>query len=226
MKLIKKHKLIMSAKRKIFEDKYKETTYKYFCNKYNDFHKINLEAENTLLCGKPQAGKSAFTFAVATMNLLLGKTSIFIVRNFTQDYEHLAEKFLRFSREHNLFMKKTEMKETKKISTVYAGIMSFKKIGKDKLGEPIHKLCNSDKIKKALEKNSMTMIIALANGTQLAGLNILLDEIQELNNIVIYTDEADSIGYSEIKDPAPLRHRPCIYSFTILYIEKCLLTHF
>ena len=212
MKFIGKSKLIMCSKRKINQDKYKETTYQYLCNKFNDFHKVNLEAENTLLCGKPQAGKSAFTFAVAIMNLLAGKTSIFIVRNFTQDYEHLAEKFLRFSQEHQLFMKKNFPEETKTINTVYAGDMSFKKIGKDKLGNPIHKLCNSDKIKKALEKNSMNIIIALANGTQLAGLNILLDEMPELNNIVIYTDEADSIGYSEIKDPAPLRHRPDEYN--------------
>lgn len=41
-----------------FEDEYTEFTYKWLINKFPDFHNVNLEAQTSLMTGRPQCGKS------------------------------------------------------------------------------------------------------------------------------------------------------------------------
>ena len=128
------------------------------------------------------------------MRLLIGKPCLFIVRNFTQDSEHMKAKITRFNNEYKEHMKR----EVNGIEVVDAVTMSLCKTG----------IKNAEKIYDAIK--SPKLIIALSNGTQLKCINIVLDNIKNETNIdpelAIYIDEADSIGYSEIKEPKPPKH--------------------
>ena len=88
------------------EDEYTKTTHRWLNEKFPDFCKVNFDNTTCLLTGKPQAGKSGFSFGVTLMHLLLGKPVVFIVRNFTQDAEHMKAKLLRFAKEHTKQMNK------------------------------------------------------------------------------------------------------------------------
>uniref|UniRef100_A0A6C0H337 Uncharacterized protein n=1 Tax=viral metagenome TaxID=1070528 RepID=A0A6C0H337_9ZZZZ len=191
-----------------------QNTYEWLLEKFPDFRKINFNDTTCLLTGKPQAGKSGFSFGIALMHLLLGKPVIFIVRNFTQDAEHMKAKLKRFSQEHVKQMKKYSC-SYRTIDVVDAVEMSLKKIN-----EEVFELLNSKSIKEALKGKNMKMVIALANGTQLKCLNMAIEEVN--TNIVMLTDEADAIAYSDIKDPAPQKHKAGEYS---KLRQKCSQTY-
>ena len=191
-----------------FKDMYIQNTYEWLIEKFPDFRKVNLHNTTSLLTGKPQAGKSGFSFGVALMQLLLGKAVIFIVRNFTQDAEHMKAKIDRFAQEHLRQMKKYDFSTEivyETIGVVDATEMSLRDDG------VVFKLTNAKNTKEALKGKNMKIVIALANGTQLKCINMALEQLEEegkLNpNIVLLTDEADAIAYSDIKDPAPQKHK-------------------
>jgi hypothetical protein len=198
-------------------DMYIQNTYDWLLEKFPDFRKINFSDTTCLLTGKPQAGKSGFSFGIALMHLLLGKPVIFIVRNFTQDAEHMKAKLKRFSQEHLKQMKKYSSSQItyRTIDVVDAVEMSLKKINED-----VFELLNSKNTKEALKGQNMKMVIALANGTQLKCLNMAIGEVN--TNIVMLTDEADAIAYSDIKDPAPQKHKAGEYS---KLRQKCSQTY-
>ena len=215
-----------------FEDEYTEFTYKWLINKFPDFYHVNLEAQTSLMTGKPQAGKSAFSFGVALMCLLQGKPVVFIVRNFTQDAEHMKAKLERFALEHQTYMKECVTKiphSSHTIGIVDAVKMSLVKTGVDEEGNDILAVKNGEETKEALRGKNMKMVIALANGVQLKCINMMLDEIEEedeegeiQSKLVMLTDEADAIAYSEIKEPGPPKHKAAEYDYLR---QRCAQTY-
>ena len=214
-----------------FKDLYTLYTYNWLIEKFPDFRKVNLHDTTCLLTGKPQAGKSGFSFGVALMQLLLGKPVIFIVRNFTQDAEHMKAKLERFAQEHLKQIKKYYNKFSaqsvyRTIGVVDAVEMSLNIVGTNENGGDVFSLTHSKNIKEALKGKNMKMVIAIANGTQLKCLNMALEELEDegfLNsNLVMLTDEADAIAYSEVKDPAPQKHKAGEY---LILRNKCRHTY-
>ena len=49
---------------------YKHSMYQWLLKKFPNFHEVSFDWEAGLLCGKPQAGKSAFTFGIVSIELL------------------------------------------------------------------------------------------------------------------------------------------------------------
>lgn len=205
-------------------DEYTKCTHNWLLEKFPDFRKVNMKDTTCLLTGKPQAGKSGFSFGVALMYLLLGKPVVFIVRNFTQDAEHMKSKLERFAAEHMKEMKKYLPKHLHRtIGVVDAAEMSLNKLEKDELE---YSVTGFEKTKEALKGKNMNMVIALANGTQLKCLNMVLNQLEhegEFNpDLVMLTDEADVVAYSEIKDPSPLKHKAAEY---VILKERCNQTY-
>ncbi len=203
-----------------FKDLYIQYTYDWLCEKFPDFHKVNLNDESCLLTGKPQAGKSWFSFGIALIHLLLERPVVFVVRNFTQDVEHMKAKLARFALEHKKQMAKYSypISFSRTIGIVDAVKMSLVNTEKD-----VFCVKNFEEIKEALKGQNMKMVIALANGSQLKCINIVLDKLGEYNqNLVMLTDEADSVAYSEIKNPAPQKHKASEYN---ILKERCYNTY-
>lgn len=191
---------------------YIDLTYKWMVHhKFTEFHNVDLESENSLLFGKPQGSKSAFTFGVALMCLLKQKSVIFIVRNYTQDVEHMKAKLDRFAKEHMKAMKEYGFTNTPSIGVVDAAKMSLEKKSDGKfIVKDYHD------VKEALHGRNMKMVIALANGIQLKAINMILDQIDkekesEKCKLVVLTDEADAVGYSKLKIPEPEKHKTIEY---------------
>ncbi len=202
-------------KRKYDQQEYYELIYKWLCRKFADFHNVDLEWTNALFCGKPQAGKSAFTFAVVLMRMLRNKPCIFTTRNYIDDAKHMQAKIERFANDHVAHMRQLGFTDTSSIKTVYAGNMSQIKVGKDQEGNDIEEVRGYEEVMDALRGNSMTMVIALANGHQLGAINKVLNILAEEDDFtapVLFTDEADAIGYAPIQRPGPKRHRPNEYA--------------
>jgi len=203
-----------------FKDLYTQHTYDWLCEKFPDFHKVNLNDDSCLLTGKPQAGKSCFSFGIALLHLLLGRPVIFVVRNFTQDAEHMKAKLGRFALEHKKQMEKYSypMSSSRTIGVVDAVKMSLLKTEND-----VFYVEEFEEVKEALKGQNMKMVIALANGAQLKCINMVLDKLKNFNqNLVMLTDEADSVAYSEIKNPAPQKHKAAEY---ITLKERCSNTY-
>jgi len=205
------------------EDEYTKTTHRWLNEKFPDFCKVNFDDTTCLLTGKPQAGKSGFSFGVALMHLLMEKPVVFIVRNFTQDAEHMKAKLIRFAKEHAKQMNKYSSEPIDRtIGVVDAVQMSLVKDEKN----DIFSVTGYEEIKEALKGKNMNMVIALANGSQLKCINMVLDKIEEEGEfnpeLVMLTDEADAVAYSEIKDPSPLKHKAAEY---VILKERCKQTY-
>ncbi len=203
-----------------FKDLYIQHTYDWLCEKFPDFHKVNLNNESCLLTGKPQAGKSGFSFGIALIHLLLERPVVFVVRNFTQDVEHMKAKLGRFALEHKKQMTKYSypMSYTRTIGIVDAVQMSLVKTE-----EAVFCVKDFKEVEEALKGKNMKMMIALANGAQLKCINMVLEKLGEYNqNLVMLTDEADSVAYSELKNPAPQKHKAAEYN---ILKERCYNTY-
>lgn len=158
---------------------YIEDSYAWLCHKFPDFHTVDFDATQTLIAGKPQAGKSEFTFGVALMLSLRGMTPLMILRNFSKDAVQMASKLERFTNCHKDFMLKqgwSREEVTRRALTSVSAIDDLKDIS---VGLQQHKL-----------------IFILYNGYQLNIMNILCENI----SYVLLVDEADAVGYGEIKD--------------------------
>lgn len=202
-----------------FKDLYIQHTYDWLCEKFPDFHKVNLNDKSCLLTGKPQAGKSWFSFGIALLHLLLERPVIFVVRNFTQDVEHMKAKLGRFALEHKKQMQKYSypMSSCKTIGVVDAVKMYLAKTEND-----LFNVKDFEEVKEALKGQNMKMVIALANGAQLKCINMVLDKLESNQNLVMLTDEADSVAYSEVKNPAPQKHKAAEYN---TLKERCSNTY-
>jgi len=175
-------------------------------NNFSDFCKLNMEWNNVLLCGKPQAGKSSYMFGIALLSILKKKPCIFVVRNYIQDAAHMKIKFERFSQQHKIYMEKLGYNNFPSIKIIDSSVMTLCKKEDNNF---IVK--NYDTVKEALRGNNMEIVVALSNGTQLKCLNMVLDQLRnenrEVPDLVTLVDEADCIGYSEIKINEPSKHK-------------------
>ena len=168
---------------------FNETTYKWLCAEFPDFHSLDLDARTTLIAGKPQAGKSEFTFAIALMAILRNKIPIMILRNFSKDAVQMQSKIKRFALRHAQFMSK----------------MGF---GSDVILQSI--LTNSSESNLLVAVgDSKKLILTMYNGYQLN----VIKELTQDKEYILLVDEADAIGYGETKDEEerPLHHAPLEY---------------
>jgi hypothetical protein len=205
-----------------FRNMYVQKTYNWLLEKFPDFCKVNLDDKTCLLTGKPQAGKSGFSFGIALMQLLLEKPVIFTVRNFTQDAEHMKAKLKRFAKEHTEQMKKYFPENSLyTIQIVDAVEMSLQVVKEDTFV-----ITGFKNTKEALKGKNMKMVITLANGTQLKCINMVLDQLKDegfsINNLIMFTDEADAVAYSCIKIPSPQKHKAAEYA---TLKQKCHQTY-
>ena len=150
-----------------------------------NLYQVNHDAKELLIYGMPQAGKSAFTFANAIIQLMKGKSCIFVVRNSIQDAIHMKEKAKRFS-------KMLKSYGLQSLDTVYAGDMVCQWETEDD-HKRLKEVSNHKHIQEALSGEKKKMVIALANMYQLSALNYLCQEVT--NEIVLLIDEADSLSY-------------------------------
>ena len=154
-------------------------------NTFVNLHQVNHEAKELLIYGMPQAGKSAFTFANAIIQIMKGKSCIFVVRNSIQDAIHMKEKAKRFSK----LLKSYGLKS---LDTMYAGDMVCQWGIEDGV-KYLKEVENHDHIQEALFGNEKKLVIALANMYQLSALNYLCRDRNDA--IVLLIDEADSVAY-------------------------------
>jgi hypothetical protein len=176
-------------------------TYKWLCQQQSEFFSVSFEERTTLICGKPQSGKSMFSFSVALMYILLDVPVVFITRNLTQDAIHIIEKLKRFSDEHKKYMQKIGFTCSFVLRTMFIGECSKNTINND--------------ITKALT-SSKKIIVALANGFQLKCLNEVISQFENGIKFALITDEADVIGYSAIKSEAEIAHHKA-FEYNTLY---------
>ena len=168
---------------------YIEVTYNWLCMEFPDFHTLDLASESTLIVGKPQAGKSEFTFGIALMAYLHNKIPIMLLRNFTRDAIQMQSKIRRFSLRHAKYMHKLGFKDEPILTSLLAN-------------SPEQKLINA-------LTNQKKLILAIYNGYQLNMLNKLVPDI----DFILLVDEADAIAYGDLKeeDDRPIYHAPKEY---------------
>ena len=156
-------------------------------NNFVNLYQVNHDAKELLIYGMPQAGKSAFTFANAIIQIMKGKSCIFIVRNSIQDAIHIQEKAKRFS-------KMLKSNGLQSLDTVYAGDMVCNWETEDGV-KRLKEVGNYKHIQEALFGKKKKMVIALSNMYQLKALNHLYETRNKTSNIVLLIDEADSLAY-------------------------------
>lgn len=154
-------------------------------NNFVNLYQVDYEADETLIYGMPQAGKSAFTFANAIIQIMKGKSCIFVVRNSIQDAIHMQEKAKRFSE----LLKSYGLCS---LETVYAGDMVCDWDIIDDV-KYLKEVSNHEHIHEALFGEKKKLVIALSNMYQLSAINYLCEE--STNKIVLFIDEADSLAY-------------------------------
>lgn len=158
---------------------YIEDSYMWLCQQFPDFHTVDFEAPQTLIAGKPQAGKSEFTFGVALILSLRGMTPLMILRNFTKDAVQMASKLLRFNNRHGEFMIKRgwDVKDvSSKSLTSVSAVDDLKNL--------------------SVGLQTKKLVFVLYNGYQLNLMNILCENI----SYSLLVDEADVVGYGEVKE--------------------------
>jgi len=162
---------------------YNNTTYEWLCSEFPDFGSLDINAYSTLIVGKPQAGKSEFAFGIALMAILQDKIPIMILRNFSKDAVQMQSKIKRFALRHAQFMNKMGFGSKIALKSIFANSIEM--------------------------KGTKKLILTLYNGYQL---NVVKKLTQDMDYILL-VDEADAIGYSEIKeeDERPKHHAPIEY---------------
>ena len=154
---------------------YIEDTYLWLCQQFPDFHTVDFDSPQTLIAGKPQAGKSEFTFGVALMLSLMGMTPLMILRNFSKDAVQMASKLERFSQRHREFMLGRGWVDEVGLTSVSA-------------------IDDLKDISVGLQKRKLLFV--LYNGYQLNLMNILCEHI----SYALLVDEADAVAYGELKE--------------------------
>jgi hypothetical protein len=192
-------------------EEYKKFTYTWLCDKFPGFYKIK-DLKSTLLCGKPQSGKSVFTFACALMEILRGKSVVLAIRNSEGDLIQMASKVKRFAVQHVSEMKKYGFIKTPTIEMVEAQQISSIRVKEGCEEKSVLK--GYESVVDAMVGPVKKLVAVMSNGHQLQYINRLIDEyMNEEDPLVLLTDEADAIGYSEILNPKhPQYHSSLEYS--------------
>jgi hypothetical protein len=149
--------------------RYYEATYRWLCIQFPDFHDMTMDAISTCIAGKPQGGKSDFTFGIALLSRLRGFVPIMILRNFSKDAVQMQRKFERFISRHEQYMNSQGWNESR--MKVY--------------------VTNDVSIK---EFDDLNLILVLYNGYQLN----IANTMTSTKKYVLLVDEADVIAYGEI----------------------------
>lgn len=149
---------------------------------FPDFHSMTMDAKATCIAGKPQAGKSEFTFGVALMCYLRGMVPIMILRNFSKDAVQMQRKFQRFMGRYDDYMK---MQGYKSLDMRAVDVSRIREGARD-------------------------LVLTLYNGYQMAHVT----EIYGTSNYALLVDEADAVGYGDIKeeDRRPKHHAASEYN--------------
>jgi hypothetical protein len=156
-------------------------------NKHLNLYQVDFESKDTLLYGVPQGGKSAFTFANAAIQMEMGKSCVFVVRNYVKDAIHMIEKSKRFS---NILTDNN----FKSFQMIYGGVMSCSWCENEEGVKYVSNVSNSSSIEKALFGKKKKIVIVLANVHQLSALNFILEK-RKADNLMLFVDEADAIAY-------------------------------
>lgn len=148
-----------------------QRTYEWLNNKFPDFHNINFDAKSTVIVGKPQAGKSYFSFGIALYNILNDRPVILVLRNFSKDAIQMLSKSKLFSKEYSEFM------------------------GNEKYNLDTVLLINYENVLDSLIGKNKKLIIIMNNSYQLRNINRLISE-NNIENVCVLVDEADELGYN------------------------------
>lgn len=172
----------------------------YLETKFKDFNKVDFTKQNTVVCGFPQAGKSAYTFAIALQYILNDKPVIMVLRNSCRDSIQIKDKARKFAQEHIAHMKSIGYKNCPSLDVVLASEMSCTRT--------TDQLRNYTNVLNGLTGKYKKLIIVINNGYQLKYTNRIINEYisPEFNNFVMLTDEADNVGYSQIRRDMPKYH--------------------
>lgn len=179
-------------------EKYLFDTVTYLHHECPDLWWIDLEWTDALLVGYIQSGKTQAILTIALIKILRHEPCIMVLRNSCKDAVQIKAKAERFAQAHVKHMKKLGYKETPTLEVVLAGDITCSRTSDDTIGE-LHKYEN---VLDAINCKAK-LIIAMANGHQLKYLNRLMDEYisPDFGDFLLFTDEADALGYSEIKEP-------------------------
>jgi len=210
--------LLKNPQHRFNMNNYTKLTYTWLCDKFPGFHKVK-DLESALLCGKPQSGKSAFTFACALMDILRGKAVVFAIRNSEGDLIQMSSKVKRFAAQHVEEMKKYGFKITPTIEMVEAQAISSSRGEEEKSIMKGH-----ERVVDAMVGPMKKLVAVMSNGHQLQYMNRLIkDHMYEDAPLVLLTDEADAIGYSEILNPEhPQYHTSLEYSLLTERATQCI----
>ena len=159
----------------------------FFKEEKDIFHILDTPDDGmNLIVGDVQSGKTAVICGLACYNILVKKESVvIIVRNLVGDYEQLATKF------------STGPFKDANIPIIYTGTKDIKL-----------------DLNRALRNVKPSLIIAIANATQLGAVNTSLDEIEkdhEESNFSLYVDECDMLAVKKDGD------KPYMTQFANLY---------
>uniref|UniRef100_A0A6C0CZN9 Uncharacterized protein n=1 Tax=viral metagenome TaxID=1070528 RepID=A0A6C0CZN9_9ZZZZ len=171
---------------------YYNITLEFLKSKFPEFVDFNHAKKHYLIFGKPQSGKSVFTFGIALLHILKGTSCVMVLRDSTKDALQIKNKAKLFSIEHSNYMKMIGKSDCPKLEVVLANAISSNR----KTGD----LSNYEPILNAITGDKKKLIIAMNNGYQLQYLNRVICEhiSHDFNNIVLLTDEADEVGYAVI----------------------------
>jgi hypothetical protein len=186
--------------KELLHNLYMGVTYKWLCQQQPEFSSVSFEEHTTLICGKPQSGKSMFSFSIALMYMLLDIPVVFITRNMIQDAMHIIEKLKRFSVEHKKYMQKIGFDYSFTLKTLFIGECQKNTINNDLM---------------TAMTSSKKIIIALANGFQLKCINEVITQFEGGIKFALITDEADVVGYSAIKSETKITHHKAFEYYTL-----------
>ena len=173
-------------------NEYYNITLQFLKSKFSDFADFNTTKKHHLIFGKPQSGKSIFTFGIALLHIIKGTSCVMVLRDSTKDALQIRNKAKLFSIEHAKYMKSVGKADCPTLEVVLAStITSSRKTGN---------LTNYEPILNAFIGDAKKLIITMNNGYQLQYLNRVIREhiSVDFNNIILLTDEADEVGYAVI----------------------------
>lgn len=204
------------------DERYKKSTLKYVYDEYPDLAAKSLTDKNILITGLIQSGKTNNLLAIILIKkICYNQPSILVLRNSIKDGVQITNKAKKFADEHVEYMREIGYTNCPSIEVIYAGDMCSSMVTYQN-GTEERVLRKYKKVLDGLTGKNKKLIIAMANGHQLRYINMVMDThiSPDYGDFVLITDEADSIGYSEIKSPKqPEFHMSQEYS--TLYERAC-----
>lgn len=146
------------------------------------FDPLPLDSACYLIYGRTQSGKTALIKSTSVAHIMFSKCStIVVLRNSRGDADQLKKRCEEFVKEHKAWMAKEAPGVACKtaLSYVYAGTKSA---------------TNLRKLDSALKGDTPSMIITIANRTQMATIKSAIERVGDCRYVVAI-DEADAVAY-------------------------------